>query len=265
MILDYKIAKSWDAVINKRLTEILGISYPETLKRNSDKIIYRDSDTEACNLFIEIASREQIRKEIGNELASSFDEVITYHACRPIRVEDYYENGIKPLSPKDAQKQFCEYFSPYASQDDIDKAIEAVDLDTRDEVVHVVLDDRDFLITCGHYLIYGSEYQNCLAINLPGDTENMRDILKMFGKATIFVCRLPFTYITDLVYLASSMIADHCYRIAHNREDVCEIDYTITLDETIPPNAIIRHYCPERIKDPFKSYTVWNEMIMDYE
>ena len=114
-------------------------------------------------------------------------------------------------------------------------------------------------------MIYGGEYQNCLAIRLPGTSEHTRDKLKQFGNATIFVCRLPFSYVTDLEYLASSMIADHCFRIAHNREDVCEIDYTITLEETISPDAIVRHYCPTRIKDPYKGYAVWNDIKMEYE
>lgn len=265
MILDYKIAATWDLIINKKLIEVLGVSYPERIKKNAGMIPYRDSDFEACNLFIELANRERIREVVIEELSRNFDEVIAYHACRPSRIDDYYEKGIVPLSPIDAQNQFRDYFRPYASQEDIEKAIAAIPLDTRDGVVHIVIDDRDFVDTCGHYLIYGGEYLHCLAIHLPGATEHTRDILKQFGNATVFVCRLPFSYLTDLEYLASTLIADHCYRIARNRDDVCKIDYTITIEETIPPDAIVSHYCPTRIKDPHKCYAVWNDITMNYE
>ena len=265
MILDYKISKTWEPVVNNRLIEILGITYVEKIKKSAEKILYRDSDWEACDLFVEIASREQIRKSIMEALESNIIEVIAYHACRPTRIKDYYEKGIMPLSPEYAQKQFREYFSPFASQEDITKAIESVPLETRDNVTHVVLDDRKFVTSCGHYLIYGGEYQNCLAIHLPGSSERTRDILKKFGKATVFVCRLPFSYVTDLEYLASYMLADHFFRLAHNREDVYGIDYTITIDNTIPPESIIRHYFPEKIKDPYKHQAVWNDITMTYE
>lgn len=170
-----------------------------------------------------------------------------------------------PLSPIEIQQQFRDYFSFYASDEDIDTAIAAVSIKTRDGFVHAALDDRDFIEKCGHYLIYGSEYLNCLSINLPSASEHTRDILKKIGKATVFVCRLPFSEVTDLNYLVPLLMADHFFRIAYDRNEVNRIDYTITLQKTIPVGAIVRHYYPIRIKDPFKHYAVWNDEIMEYE
>ncbi|MCE5276353.1 MAG: hypothetical protein LLG43_14610 [Deltaproteobacteria bacterium] len=265
MIFDLKDATVWDPVIGEGLRTILGNSYFNILKKNADKIRYRDSDSEACNLFCERASREKIRAEVIKVISHHFKEVMVYHACRPKQVYDYYEKGIIPLSPIQVQKQFRDNFSTYVSNEDIDAAIAAVSLDTRDGVVHVVLDDRAFVDSSGHYLIYGSEYQICLSINLPGAPQRMRDILKSFGKATVFVCRLPFSTVTDLEYLVPRMMADHFFRIAHNCDEVSTIDYTVSLSEAISPNAIIRHFCPIRIKDPYKYYAVWNDETMEYE
>jgi hypothetical protein len=262
MILDYKSASTWDSLVAERLTDLLGRSYSEKIKGNAESIEYRDSDSEACNLFVDCVGRGEIRKHVIEGLSSNFTEVNVYHACRPTRIEDYYQYGIKPLCPREVQQQFRVNFSPYATQEEINEAIESVPLDTRDGVVHVVLDDREL---SGHYLIYGSEYLNCLAIHLPGASEATRDILKNFGKATVLECRIPFSYVDDLEYLASSMVADHCFRIAHNREDVCEIDYTITINKTILPNNIIGHYCPKKIEDPYKHRRIWNDALMDYE
>lgn len=265
MIFDLKDATIWDPIVGKGIRTILGNSYSDILKKNSGKIRYRDSDSEACNLFSEHASRARILEEVTKEINNHFKEVLSYHACRPKRVDDYYENGILPLSPIETQKQFRNYFSAYVSHKDIDTAIAAVSLDTIEGVVHAALDDRIFVDSCGHYLIYGSEYQNSLSIHLPGASEHTRDILKKIGKATVFVCRLPFSTVTDLEYLVPFMIADHFFRIAHNRNEVNIIDYTITLNEAIPPDAIVRHYCPIRIKDSFKNRAVWNDEIMEYE
>lgn len=170
-----------------------------------------------------------------------------------------------PLYPLEVQQNFRNYFNAYASHKDIDSAISAVSLNTIDGVTHVLLDDRDFIENCGHYLIYGSEYQNSLVIQLPGASENTQDILKGIGKATVFVCRLPFSSVTDLEYLISMMLADHYYRIAHKQEHVNIINYTIILNEAISPNAIIRHYHPVRIKDPLKNQAIWNDETMEYE
>jgi hypothetical protein len=113
-----------------------------------------------------------------------------------------------------------------------------------------------FVESGGHYLIYGSEYHQALVVHLPGASEYTRDILKKFGRATIFICRLLFSEIYDLQHLASRMIADHFYRIAHNLQDVSAIDYTLTLRRKIPPSSIVRHYCPAKIKDPFKGFVM---------
>ena len=265
MILDLKDATIWDPIVSKALMSILGNSYPDTLNKNAEKVPYRDSDSEACSLFFEHTSRESVREAVKKEIVLNFKEVLAYHACRPSRVDDYYENGIVPLSPIEAQRKFREYFSAYVSNEDIDKAIASVPFVTRDSVVHAVLDDRDLVDGCGHYLIYGAEYQNCLAIHLPGASQSTRDILKRIGKATIFVCRLPFSTVTDLEYLVPLMMADHFFRMAHKRHDVNIIDYTVTLEEAIPPDAIIRHYCPIRIKDPYKYRAVWDDENMEYE
>jgi len=265
MIFDLKDATNWDPIVNKALKNILGHTYHKCVRENAKKIKYCDSVLEACNLFSDIASKEKMVEAVTKEICRNFKEVLTYHACRPRRIDDYYEKGITPLSPTDAQKQFRDFFNAYASQEDINKAISAVSINTRAGVVHTVLDDRTFIYTCGHYLIYGSEYQQCLAVHLYGASEQTRDILKKEGKATIFVCRLPFRTINNLEFLVPRIMADHFYRVAHNYNKVNIIDYTITLRVNIPPKAIVNHVCPIRIKDPFKQQAFWNDETMQYE
>lgn len=265
MLLDFKDVKSWDFIVAKTLCNLLGNSYSNIIKDNAELVQDRDSCEEIGSLFENCASLDEMREEVMAGFLHCFKDVVVYHACRPKRVDDYYNRGIVPLSSNKAQKQFRDNFCAYFSEKDIDTAIALVSLNTREGVVYASLDDRTFIDLCGHYLIYGSEYQNCLTINLPGASESTRDILKMIGIATVFVCRLPFSSLKDLNSLASSMISDHFFRIAHNQEKVTTIDHAIILNEIIPPACIVRHYYPIRIKDPFKGFSIWNDEMMRYE
>ncbi|MGD9160346.1 MAG: hypothetical protein PVG39_18160 [Desulfobacteraceae bacterium] len=265
MIFNLKDSTTWDPIVCDLMKSHLRNSYADILRKNSKIIQFRDSEEEACNLFSKLVSREVLKSEIKNELCDNFKEILTYHACRPIRTEDYYEKGILPLSPSKIQKQFRDYFSSMVSEKDIDTAITKTSVNTRAGVVHVVLDDRIFINCSGHYLIYGSEYLNCLTIHLPGASENHRDNLKKIGRTTIFICKLPFSSVTSFAYLVSSMMADHFFRVAHDRDDVTVIEYTISLKKPIPPDFVVDHYYPKRITDPFKRRAIWNDESMEYD
>lgn len=264
-ILDWKDATSWDPVVKKGLTKCLGKSYAKTLKTNAGSIEYVDCEDDGCALFSGYASKDCQIACVIEELAQYFDEAFVYHACRTNEPAKYYEKGILPLSLIEAQTQFRERFKSFASPADIDTAITAVSTETIDRVTHAIIDDRCFLQSSGHYLIYGSEYQQALVVHLPGANEYTRDILKKFGRATIFVCRLLFSEITNPEHLAARMMADHFFRIAHHIQEVSIIDYTVTLRRQIPPLSIVRHYCPSRIQDPFKGLVMWNDERNTYE
>ncbi len=243
----------------------LGRTYAKILRTNADTIEYVDSDAEGCALFSNSASRDHLRARIIDDITRYFDEIFVYHACRTIDPASYYEKGILPLSLAESQSLFRDRFSSYVSQADIDAAIAATSTETIVGVTHAIIDDRCFVESGGHYLIYGSEYHQALLVRLPGASEYTRDILKKFGRATILTCRLAFSEVYGLEHLAARMIADHFYRIAHNLQDVSTIDFSITLRRKIPATSIVRHYCPTRIKDPFKGFVVWNDQQNKYE
>jgi hypothetical protein len=267
MILDLKTPSTWDQVVRSGLQSILGPAYIDKIANNSKQIKYRDSEDEACELFVDLATKRQLIACVTKEISRCFKQVLTYHACRPEDTSSYYSNGILPLSLANAQQQFRELFHGHATKEAIETAISKVPSETRDGVVHVVLDDRIFTDRSGHYLIYGGEYQNCLAVHLPGASEYTRDILKKSGKATVFTCLLPFSQIkkNEIPHLVRVMMADHFFRVAHGRSDVTVIDFTLVIKKEIPANAIISHYCPIRIKDPFKHRLIWNDETMKYD
>lgn len=265
-IFDWKDLTTWDALVKKGLTKCIGKSYAKTLKANAKSIEYVDSEDDGCALFSSYASRDSQIACVIEAVERHFDEILVYHACRTNEPSRYYEKGIVPLSLIEAQTLFRERFKSYVRPADIDTAITSVSTDTIDGVTHAIIDDRCFLESGGgHYLIYGSEYQQALVVCLPGSNEYRRDILKKFGRATIFICRLPFSEIYALEHFVSRMLADHFYRVAHNIQEVSTFDYTVTLRRKISPSSIVRHYNPTRILDPCKGFVIWNEEQYIYE
>ncbi len=264
MILNLKDESSWEGIVRNILNKILEPSYVRIVAENADEIKYQDNEEEACNLFAHKISRKKLTKGVMREVSRNFTDVIAYHACRVDQVATYYENGIIPLSPIDTQSTFRNQFKSYASQEEIEKAIAEVSTKTRAGVTHVVLDDRVFYKFSGHYLIYGSEYFQCLAVRLPGDEQTLRDMLKENGRATVFVCKLPFSLISNLERLVQFMLADHFFRIAHTSDEVGIFDYTITITGHIKREFIIDDYRPTKILDPFCD-CVWNDERMNYE
>lgn len=265
MNFNLKDETSWEPIVRKKLNEILGSSYFRTIKEHADKIKYRDSEEEACNLFSHIIPTEEIVINLMQEFCKCFRTVTAYHACRAERVSSYYENGIIPLSPFEAQAQFRELFKSVASPEDIDNAIASVSTETRAGAVYTVLDDRVFYESSGHYLIYGGEYLYCLAIHLPGYRKN-GEILKNKGKATVIICELPFSLIPGLEELTRFILADHFFRIAHKRDDVFISHFGIPFfSGKIHPKFVVNHYHLTRISDPFFHGSVWNDEQLIYE
>jgi hypothetical protein len=265
MIFEYKNAKNWDPILYSALASILGDSYIDKIKKNSSTIKYNDSDDEGCDLFSDLASREQINNVVKKIISHNFNKLKVYHACRADNVDSYYKNGLIPLTPIKAQEVFRDCCCSFASQEDIDTAINAVTVGNREGRVHVCLDDRVFFERSGQYLIYGSEYICCLAFHLPQHSEKAHGILRSKGKATVLICHLPFSVIVEyLDRLLSIMIADHFFRIANSRRDVHIIDFAIDFSQ-IQPENIIDRYFPVRIKDPYKPFAIWNDELMKYE
>ena len=270
MLLDWKKRESWENVITSALSENLGKDYAEIIKANAKKIQCRDDHEDVCDLFANKTNSDDIIKSVIKQLKDSITTVQAYHACRTKDVDSYYQNGLIPLNLRNIQKLFLEIFCKPGgvfSREEAETAILAVSTETIENVTHIMLDDRFFIERCGHYLIYGSEYLNCLSVYLPGGGEHTRDVLKNLGRATVFTCQVPFVWIkaSGLLSLASRMIAEHAYCLAHNKADVIRLNLTITVSGKIPPEMICSHHHPERICDPYKQRRIWNDTKLFYE
>lgn len=162
-----------------------------------------------------------------------------FHACRPLRVEDYLKKGILPISYKFALQDVkdrivCDRVS---EKEAISKFQEEwSDFADMHKRVWLQMNKNLLLNEASHYLIYGSEFINALSMKL-----FCRDRLKKIGIPTIFVCDIP---IDDIDPLTLSDIQDSI-----NEEWIDDIG--LAVDE-VEANYIVDYEHPtKRMTDPY--------------
>jgi hypothetical protein len=189
---------------------------------------------------------------------AGFDTFAAFHACRPASLESYYENGLQLADHASltaaARKIFVtdEFREISATEfDAITNKISQID----NRKTYAVLDDDELVRFCGHYLIYGSEHIGGIAASLIKDgRRDYRQILKRFGKPTVFRLELPREFIPpdQLLELAESL--------TQTAEDFvgCEeppyLSWSFIFDRAVPSEYVVSHYHPEAVPDPLLRY-----------
>ena len=234
-----------------KLTEAKGVR-----KRNAKKIF----EWRARRCWGQFAKRK-LSESAVREFLDQFDVFAAFHACRPTSVEPYYQNGLQLADHSSLTAAAREIFlteefreiSP-TEFDTITSKISQID----NRKTYAVLDDDELLRYCGHYLIYGSEHICGIAASLMKDgRRDYRQILKRFGKPTIFRFELPRAFIpaNQLIQLAESL--------AETAEDFldCEeppyLSWSFIFDRAVPAEFVVSHYHPEVVPDPLLRYMAY--------
>jgi hypothetical protein len=191
--------------------------------------------------------------ELIDKLPDHYDGLRAYHACRPIDVESYYSKGLNILNPNIAYDFFLSDKFPELNKKMIDEAINQTHVikDEYQQRIDLLLDDEWFISNANQYLKYGSEFLQYVAVNLPemsGRVKNYKEIMKDYGKPTIFICEIPFSIISgeeiqrlgeSLIEILSDALKDPSLTMPKER------DYAISLFERLPAEYIIDHYHPK--------------------
>lgn len=121
---------------------------------------------------------------------TDYTHIRAYHACRPLNIQLYQDKGLYPFSRKSALADAIQRLEGGRVSED--KIIEQFNIlwkksDARENPkVWLALEEAELLGYSCHYLIYGSEFLNALAMHL-----GCRDRLKSIGQPTIVVCDIP--------------------------------------------------------------------------
>ena len=119
---------------------------------------------------------------------ANYTHLLAYHACRAENEQIFRTQGLKPYTKDEAlsaaiHKLECDR----VSQKDIKTRFEEL-WGTQPKSVYLMLETTELLGTSCHYLIYGSEFINALAMHL-----GCRDRLKEIGKPMFLVCAVPIS------------------------------------------------------------------------
>lgn len=187
-----------------------------------------------------------------------FDAFVAFHACRPVNVEPYYQNGLT-IADHDNLTAFAreifltDEFPEIAPTqfDMITNKISRID----HQKTYVVLDDKELIRFCGHYLIYGSEHISGIAAALMKDgRRDYRQILKRFGTPTIFRLELPREFIPPEQI---EQLSDYLSELSEDfvgRDEPPHLSWSFILDKSVPAAYVISHVHPEIVPDPLLCY-----------
>lgn len=175
-----------------------------------------------------------------------------FHACRPLKIEDYLKNGIRAISYKSAlqdvkDRVVCDKVSETEAIAKFQE--EWSNLADIHKRVWLQMNKKVLLNEACHYLIYGSEFINALAMKL-----FCRNRLKKIGIPTIFYCDIP---LDDIVPMTLNDI-QNCVN-----ENIYDISFAV---ENVKPNSIVNFEHPtKRMNDPYGgSYKPDYELLKKY-
>lgn len=166
-----------------------------------------------------------------------YTHIRAYHACRPVSIQNYLTNGIIPYTKQEAMADAIRKLKSKKSEKEIIDEFEKQwnESDVKNPRVWLELNKEILINESGHYLIYGSEFLNALAMWL-----GCREQLKNVGIPTIFCCDIPLENISE------TWLDDIERTINDNMID----DISIYVSKVQPGN-IIGYEHPSRINDPY--------------
>ena len=135
-----------------------------------------------------------VKKVHGKKInLADYTHLLAYHACRAEDGQAYRTQGLKPYTKDEAlstaiHKLECDR----VCQKDIETKFEEL-WGTLSKSVYLMLETTELLGPSSHYLIYGSEFINALAMHL-----GCRDRLKEIGKPMFVVCAVPISDIHEV-------------------------------------------------------------------
>lgn len=177
---------------------------------------------------------------------AQYSEVIAYHACRPVTIEDYYKEGLKPSNHEQLINQAIDIFCSDNYQIIRDEHVKWAAMHTPyidDGSVYFCLDDRIYSYASQYFI--GSEYISSIAVHLANRfnicIEGLRCEMLKVGIPTIFKVTIP------VQMLSRSDMFGLVQKLADYRFDNCEGELThiaLRLRQTLPAQFIVSHCRP---------------------
>lgn len=168
---------------------------------------------------------------------SNYTHIRAYHACRAEDEQIFRTHGLKPYTRDEALEVAVRKLEHnYVNRKAIEIEFNALWESNTPTKVWLMLDPTELLSISTHYLIYGSEFLNALAMRL-----GCRNRLKEFGKPMIIACNVPISDIS-LCWL-NDLEQDIKNKDTAHR--------SIAVSTVTPENVIEINYPSGFVRDPY--------------
>ena len=178
-----------------------------------------------------------VKKEHGKKIKlANYTHLLAYHACRVEDEQIFRTQGLKPYTRGEALSAAIHKLeSTRVSRKDIETKFEEL-WGKQAKSVYLMLETTELLGASCHYLIYGSEFINALAMHL-----GCRDRLKEIEKPMFVVCAVPISDIhKDWLEGLEQAI---------RRKDTA--DRVIAVSSVAAENVIDIIYPTDTVRDPY--------------
>ena len=105
----WKDFKEWKSALESMFKDILTPELKAKLKKNREIVEYCDNQTE-CEEFIGKSFDSIINYQKIDEFRKQYSHIRTYHACRPVDIDSYYQKGILLLCKDEQVERFRTIF-----------------------------------------------------------------------------------------------------------------------------------------------------------
>lgn len=168
---------------------------------------------------------------------NNYTHIRAFHACRAEDEHIFRTQGLKPYTKDEAlkvaiQRLECKYVSKKAIETKFNTLWE----ENTPTKVWLMLETAEFLSISTHYLIYGSEFLNALAMQL-----GCRDKLKETGRPMIIACNVPISDISSC--WLSNLEQDIRNKNTEHR--------SIAVSAVAPENVFDISYPTGSVRDPY--------------
>lgn len=251
IIIDWKSPKSWAPVVSRWLRPYLNERGIRHLQRLGEQdLCWDDFEWLKRTEKVLLSDVALVIGSLANALKLAI--VRTYHGCRTDDAGLYQRAGIRLNNPVVLADQVRRIVTEEARlaylRPTIERRLQEFDCTDRDfGRLYLVIDDRGLTNCAGHYLLYGSEWIQCVL------GFEAHETLRRRGIPTVLFVDLPLCIVTlhEREQLARALLQEWT-RIKVNRPDwVPELDFTFCLRQDIPGAMIVDHFHPEFVRDPF--------------
>ncbi len=259
-VWDHRAYSTWRAEIWRLIEDFADADVKKAFLASPPKYVVCD-DLSWLDDIVYAVRNEEIDSKVllSQRLRSRYRALRAVHGTRTANVPKLYHEGLLPMVPELMHAQAREIFLggkfPELTESLLQQAIEAVGSDLREGRVWFEANEEMLIAQAGHYMLYGSEYVTAIAAHLLGNRD-YRQVLKNYGKPTLFVCDVPLELISEgiLREFAGGALESVFQELLDGPEFVADRwrGAGFYIREPLLAEHLVGHYHPNVRRDPLR-------------